>query len=131
MGKSYDFLNDCGVFFVSSVADNLPATRPFGAVMEYNDNLYISTTNTKDVYSQLTKNPAIQIVALKPNTRNWIRICGIAIEQKDIAIKQQMLLHCPILAKHFSSPECGKFVVFCIKNRTSKLYMNDSVEMID
>ena len=33
--------------------------------MEHNDNLYISTADTKNVYGQMKKHPKIQIIALK------------------------------------------------------------------
>ncbi len=76
MSKTFEFLNDCGVFFVTTVNENLPAARPFGAVMEYEGELYLSTGNTKDVYFQMKKNPNIQVVALKHDTRDWIRVLG-------------------------------------------------------
>jgi len=35
MSKTYEFLKECGAFYVVTVNDNNPAVRPFGAVMEY------------------------------------------------------------------------------------------------
>ena len=41
MSKEYEFIKECGVFFVSTIKGTKPATRPFGAIMEkkidYND----------------------------------------------------------------------------------------------
>lgn len=65
MSKTYEFLKECKVFFLASIKNDVPAIRPFGAVMEYNNELYFSTASTKEVYRQLCDNPAIQIVALK------------------------------------------------------------------
>jgi len=121
MSKSYDFLKECGTFFISTINEGYPATRPFGAVMELNDELYISTANTKDVYSQLIKNPLIHIVALKSGTRDWIRINGKAIEIHDLDIKQMMLDACPVLTKRFDSKSCEHFALFKISEMVSAL----------
>lgn len=34
MSKAYEFLKECGAFFVLSINGDYPAGRPFGAVME-------------------------------------------------------------------------------------------------
>ena len=34
MSKAYEFLKECGSFFVLSINGDYPAGRPFGAVME-------------------------------------------------------------------------------------------------
>lgn len=49
----HDFLNGCGVFFLTTVNEDSHVARPFGAVMENEWELYISTGNTKDVHFQM------------------------------------------------------------------------------
>ncbi len=115
MSKIYDFLKESEVFYVLTLNGDFPAGRPFGAVMEYNDDLYISTADTKEVYKQLNENSNIQIISLKSNTREWIRINGIAKECKDIEIKKKMLEECPVLSKHFQTPDTPHYVIFRIK----------------
>ncbi|SJT99693.1 Uncharacterized conserved protein [Clostridioides difficile] len=51
MSKSFEFLKSCGVFFLTTINGEVPASRPFGAVMEYERNLYISTAYSKSQYS--------------------------------------------------------------------------------
>ncbi len=131
MSKSFDFLKSCGVFFVTTINEEIPASRPFGAVMEYEGNLYISTGNTKDVYKQLVKNSNIQIVALKKETREWIRINGKAIETKDLKEKAIMLKECPILSKRFNSETCEYFALFKITDKESYLYTDSGMIEID
>lgn len=43
MSKAYDFLKECGSFFVLSINGEYPAGRPFGAVMEVGEDLFLST----------------------------------------------------------------------------------------
>ena len=39
MGKAYEFLKECGVFYVLTINGDYPAGRPFGAVMEVDEDL--------------------------------------------------------------------------------------------
>ena len=57
MSMTYEFLKECGVFYVLTLNGDFPAGRPFGAVMEHEGDLYISTGDMKDVYKQLKINP--------------------------------------------------------------------------
>lgn len=115
LSKIYDFLKECGTFYVLTINGDFPAGRPFGAVMEYNDNLYISTADTKAVYKQLKEHSNIQIISLKPGTREWVRINGIVKECDDIEIKEKMLEECPALTKHFPTPNTLHYAVFQLK----------------
>jgi len=121
MGVAYEFLRECGVFFVATVNDRAPAVRPFGAVMEYDGELYISTANTKNVYAQMKANSYIQIVAHKAGTRDWIRIDGNAVEVHDSDIKQRMLKECPVLVKHFGTADCEIFALFRVSEIVGEL----------
>ena len=115
MSAEYDFLKKCKYFFLASINKNSPEVRPFGAIMEYENNLYVSTSLEKDVYKQLKENNHIQITALKNGTRKWIRITGLAYECKDTKIKREMLKKCPEISKHFTSEDDENFVLFQIK----------------
>lgn len=112
MSIVYKFLRECGYFYVLTVNGDFPAGRPFGAVMEYNGKLYISTNDGNKAHQQIRNNGNIQILAKKEGTREWIRITGIATESIDIKLKQKMLEECPILTKHFSTAESEHYLLF-------------------
>ena len=65
MTRYYNFLKDCGVFYLVTINGTAPAARPFGAVMENDGDLFITAADTKAVYRQIKQNSNIQIVALK------------------------------------------------------------------
>ena len=115
MSKAYEFLKECGVFFVLTVNGDYPAGRPFGVVMEVGDDLYISTNDFNNAHKQLRANGHIQIIAKKQNSREWIRITGTATECNDMALKQKMYDENPILHMHHSSAEAEHFLMFKIK----------------
>ena len=106
-----DFIKNCGVFYVLTVHGNAPAGRPFGAMMEHEGKLYLSTGNEKNVYRQIMENSAVQLVAFHPETGHWIRVGGTAKETKSLALKQKMMEECPVLGRHFASPEAPHFAL--------------------
>ena len=53
MSKAYDFLKECGAFFVLTINGEYPAGRPFGAVMEIGDDLYLATNDMNEAHKQM------------------------------------------------------------------------------
>jgi len=125
MSRVYDFLQECRTFFVATTNGNAPAVRPFGAVREFDGELYFTTANTKNVYVQLIENPHIQIVAHKTGTRDWIRIDGKAVEVFDLGVKQKMLDACPGLVNKLKSNDCNFYALFKIVEMKSVLHTNN------
>lgn len=115
MSQAYEFLKECGSFFVLSINGDYPAGRPFGAVMEVGDDLYLATNDMNQAHIQLRKNEHIQIVAKKAETREWIRITGIAKECDTPNLKERMLKECPVLQQRFSAVGLEHFVMFQVK----------------
>ncbi|MCU6790452.1 pyridoxamine 5'-phosphate oxidase family protein [Agathobaculum ammoniilyticum] len=115
MSKIYEFLKECGHFYVLTINGDFPAGRPFGAVMEYDGKLYISTNNENQVHKQLRENGNVQILAKKERTREWLRITGKSTECVDINMKKKMLEECPVLSKRFLSAEEEKYLLFQVE----------------
>ena len=115
MSKAYEFLKECGSFFVLTLNGDYPAGRPFGAVMEVGDYLYLSTNDMNNTHKQMREHTKIQIVAKKPDSREWIRITGIAIECDDKELKDKMLIECPILQQRFSEVGIEHFIMFRVE----------------
>lgn len=116
MSKEYEFIKECGYFYVLTINKDFPAGRPFGAMMEDEEGyLYIATNNENKVHEQLRNNGKVQIIAKKEGTRTWLRITGIAKECTDIQLKKKFMEVCPVLSKHYESAECERFLVFKIR----------------
>lgn len=78
MDKVLKFLQDAGVFFVSTVDDKEPKVRPFSFVMEYEGKICFGTSNKKPTYKQLIKNHNVEISAFSPKDSLWLRFSGQA-----------------------------------------------------
>lgn len=115
MSKAYDFLKECGSFFVLTINGDYPAGRPFGAVMEVGEDLYLSTNDMNHAHKQMREHSQIQIVAKKADTRDWIRITGISEECTDEALKQRMLEECPVLQQRFGAVGMEHFILVKVK----------------
>lgn len=115
MSKAYEFLKECGAFFVLSINGDYPAGRPFGAVMEVDDHLYLSTNDMNEAHKQIRKNEHIQIVAKKAESREWIRITGLATECEDPDLKAKMLEECPILQQRFGAVGMEHFILLKVE----------------
>ena len=121
MSKAYEFLKECGSFFVLTINGDYPAGRPFGAVMEVDDYLYLSTNDMNQAHKQMREHEKIQIVAKKPDTRDWIRITGIAEECDDKELKQRMLEECPVLQQRFGTVGMEHFIMFRVKVENTEI----------
>lgn len=120
-----DFMNECGVFFVSTVEGNLPKVRPFSFVMEYDGKLCFATTNQKPIFAQLTANNNVEISCSTPICDGkWMRLSGNAVFMaSDTArgAKEKALEVMPML-KHWYSVDDGIFEVFYIENGVANFY---------
>ncbi len=112
MSQAYEFLKECGSFFVLTINGEYPAGRPFGAVMEVGEDLYLSTNDRNDAHRQMRENAHIQIVAKKSTSREWIRITGLATECDDVSLKQQMMAECPVLQRLHGTGNMEHFLMF-------------------
>ena len=117
MKETLQFLKERGTFYLATVEDNKPHLRPFGAITEFENKLYIVTSSTKNVYKQIIKNPNIAICVCDEN-RKWLRIKGIAKADDRIAVKQKMLDDNPVLImrKRYTSAQDPTMKIFYIDN---------------
>ena len=53
MKEVYEFLKECGTYYLATIEDNKPRVRPFGTINLFEDKLYIQTGKSKKVYKQI------------------------------------------------------------------------------
>ena len=68
------FLQQCKPIYLATMDGDKPQVRPFGALCEFEDKLYLITTNKKAVYRQMKQNPNVAICGMYED--KWIRISG-------------------------------------------------------
>ena len=116
------FLRECGAFFLLTVDEGRPCGRPFGAVMQREDELFLSTSREKAVFRQIEACPQVQLLALRPGTRQWVRLSGTARECADSALRQAMLEECPALQKRFASADDPHYALLRVQVTAAEQY---------
>lgn len=121
MSKIYDFIKECGVFYVVTLNGDFPAARPFGAIMEVGDRLYIATHDGNQTHRQLRDCGNMQLIARKDGTREWLRVTAVARESDDRSLKERFLRECPVLVKHYADADNPHYLLFELTVKQTEL----------
>ena len=91
------------------------ATSHFKKAMEIYETVFEFEPDMIETKKQMRKNEHIQIVAKKTESREWIRMTGIATECDNQDLKQRMLEECPVLQQRFGAVGIEHFIMFKVK----------------
>ena len=89
MNTVYEFLKNCGTYYIATAEGDQPRVRPFGTILEYEGKLYIQTGHVKNVAKQIAANPKVEICAF--NGSEWIRLSGTLVDDPRVEPKKAML----------------------------------------
>ena len=110
MKEVYEFLKECGVYYLATTYNNEPKVRPFGTVDIYEDHLYIQTGKNKDVFKQIQKNNKVEICGF--NSGKWIRVSGNLIIDDRVEAKKHMLDNYPDLRGMYDENDDNTIVLY-------------------
>lgn len=113
MQEVYDFLKNCGTYYLATVEGDQPRVRPFGTIDLFEEKLYIQTGKSKEVSKQIVQNPKVEICAFVDG--KWLRIACSLIRDDRIEAKEHMLDAYPNLKGMYSATD----------DNTEVLYMKD------
>ena len=116
MQEVYEFLKQCGTYYLATVEGDQPRVRPFGTVDLYEGKLYIQTGKKKDVSRQMHENGKVEICAFQNGT--WLRVAATAVEDDRIEAQKHMLDAYPSLQAMYQ-PGDGNTEVFYLKDATA------------
>lgn len=119
MKEVYDFLRNCGTFYLATEEGGQPHVRPFGALSDFEGKLYIETNNQKKVYQQLSENGRVEICGMYEG--KWIRVEGVMKEDLRREARVAMLEDNPSL-KGLADPDNGTMTVFYFENGVATIY---------
>jgi uncharacterized pyridoxamine 5'-phosphate oxidase family protein len=106
------FLKENPVQYLSSVGpDGKPKVRPFQFMLEQDGKLFFCTSNKKDVFSQLKKQPYVELSVSSPKAA-WIRLSGRAVFSKDPGIKRKIIEGNDMVRSVYKTPENPVFEIF-------------------
>ncbi len=110
----FRFLRECTSCFLATNAGEKPRLRPMGYVYADEKALYFATDTRKGVYTDLTKNPYVELASYNLNTRQWIRISGRAVLTDSLMVREEMEILYPMIRQEYVGKEEVYFVIFQI-----------------
>lgn len=114
MSKTIDFLRKAGTFYHASVDGTEARVRPINSVISYNGKVYFETSNKKDMYRQMLRNPSVAISGMADG--KWIRITGKAVMDESDAAKTAMFDTLPALKNVYSYEEMAPYYLTDMKS---------------
>ncbi|MCH5343431.1 MAG: pyridoxamine 5'-phosphate oxidase family protein [Acetatifactor sp.] len=115
MQRVFDFLKECGAYYLATVEGDQPRVRPFGTVDIFEGKLYIQTGKVKDVSKQIQKNSKVELCAF--NGEKWVRVTGKLVRDERVEAKEHMLDSYPNLKAMYSPAD----------DNTEVLYFEDAI----
>jgi Uncharacterized conserved protein len=116
MQELLNYFRENPVFFLATEEGDQARVRPFGAVAEFENKLYICTNNKKSVFKQMIANPKVEITAMDKKG-GWVRLECKAIQDDRNEARQAMLDQNPSLT--FYSVDDGIFEVLYLTEATA------------
>lgn len=110
MKEVYEFLKECGTYYLATMDGDQPRVRPFGTIDIFEDKLYIQTGKSKDVSKQMQKNPKIEICAYKDG--KWLRLTAEVVRDENKEAKKHMLDNYPNLQDKYSPDDDNTEVLY-------------------
>ncbi|MDY2795450.1 MAG: pyridoxamine 5'-phosphate oxidase family protein [Peptostreptococcus porci] len=119
MKEAYEFLKNCGTFYLATEENGQPHVRPFGAVCDFEGRLYFVTNNKKNVYQQMIKNGKVEICGM--NKGKWIRVVGTVKEDLRREARIAMMNENAVLSNMYTVDD-NLMTVLYFENGTATIY---------
>lgn len=116
MEEVYEFLKQCGTYYLATVEGDQPRVRPFGTIDLFDGRLTIQTGAVKEVSKQMLQNPKIEICAFQRG--KWLRVAATAVEDPRLEAQKHMLDAYPGLQNRYQ-PGDGNTQIFALTNVTA------------
>ncbi|MGI6254610.1 MAG: pyridoxamine 5'-phosphate oxidase family protein [Acutalibacter sp.] len=116
MEEVYQFLKECGTYYLATVEGDQPRVRPFGTIDVFDGRLTIQTGKVKEVSKQMMENPKIEICAFHGG--RWLRVAAKAVEDPRLEAQQHMLDAYPSLKERYKAGD-GNTQIFALTEVTA------------
>jgi len=112
--KLNNYLDECKIFYVTTVDGDKPKCRPFSFKMIRDNKMWFGVGTFKDCYKQLEKNPNIEIVA--SNGQGFIRYYGKATFVDDDNLFKEACKEAPYIPQMYNETNGNKLGMFYLSD---------------
>ncbi len=126
--KVFDFLQKAGTFYLATVEGDQARVRPYGAMLYFEDKIYIMAFGKTNATRQIAANPKAEICAFKGQT---LRIECTLVEDNRPEVGKALVDKMPVL-KNLGLGENGENgVMYYLKDATATFFkMMELVETV-
>ncbi len=96
--KVYDFMDEVKNFYFATVEGDQPRVRVYGAVLWFENKIYLMAINGTKAPVQLAENPKFELCAFKGQ---WLRLSGQLVPDERVEVKKAMIEKMPSLGENF------------------------------
>ena len=124
INKVFEFLQSAGTFYLATVEGDQPRVRPYGAMMLFEDKIYIMAFGLTNATRQIAANPKAELCAFKGMT---LRIECKLVEDNRPETQKALIEKMPVL-----KPALGENgVMYYLADATATFFkMMEPVETI-
>ena len=112
--KINEFLNNAGVWYFLTTDGEQPKGRPFRFHLLKDDKIYFGTGTFKKVFQQMTKNPHVEVLAVKGG--EFLRYDGTVVFEEDETMAKTVLEGAPAMQKIYNEETGYKLGMFHLEN---------------
>ena len=125
--KVFEFLQSAGTFYLATVEGDQPRVRPYGAMLFFEDKIYIMAFGKTNATRQIAANQKAEICAFKGQT---LRIECKLVEDKRPEVGKALVDKMPVLKPALGeNGENG--VMYYLKDATATFFkMMETVETV-
>ncbi len=107
-----EFLKAHRMGFLATVDNGKPRIRAFGMMDLQGEKLIFSTSNKKDVFKQLKKEPYAEWIVMDQKTMKTLRVLGEVVFISDNAVKEKLVAGNAMLKKMYSGDRAKELEMF-------------------
>jgi uncharacterized pyridoxamine 5'-phosphate oxidase family protein len=110
-----EFLVKSGVQHLATAGrDGRPKVRPFQFMREEGGRLYFCTSNEKEVFQEIARQPYVELSACGEGG-SWLRLRGKAVFDHDRGVKARIQEASPLVKSIYQDPDNPVFVAFWLE----------------
>lgn len=116
MKEIIEYLKESKFQYLATVGlDEKPKIRPFQFMFEQDGKLWFCTSNQKEVFRELQRNPNVEICVSGENM-SWLRLEGEVVFENNLRVKQRVMDESPLVKGIYKKANNPMFEVFYLKN---------------
>ena len=116
MEEVVSYLQKTGVQYFATIGlDGKPKVRPFHFMFAEGNKLWFCTSNQKEVYREIQKQPSIELSSMG-DKMSWIRLKGEVVFSDSHTTKEKIFEVSPMVKKIYNDPSNPVFEVFYLEN---------------